>query len=193
MKNNTKCSFRKQLLMQKLTLKKRSNESWIERSGRVFFLRGRSMDKSLNCSRLVTTSPQLQHNREASDLCFSAEPQLYQVHYRNDSWSKWSEETGLTLCRRLCAAPQTPCWPPQHMCRCGRCLSLHQVLLWLVMTLLFPPDYSHTPQMMMMLHHLSNFCLFSPHRPSAGPNTDSKTHEHPKKLVTCKNLELLYH
>lgn len=47
-------------LCKRLTLKKRSRESWIERSGRVFFLRGRSMDKSLNCSRLVTTSPQLQ-------------------------------------------------------------------------------------------------------------------------------------
>lgn len=48
-------------MLEIFTLKKRSKESWIERSGMVFFLRGRSMDKSLNCSRLVTTSPQLQH------------------------------------------------------------------------------------------------------------------------------------
>lgn len=50
------------LFFRKLTLKKRSRESWIEWSERDFFLRGRSMDRSLNCSLLVTTSPQLQNN-----------------------------------------------------------------------------------------------------------------------------------
>ena len=51
-----------QLVGALLTLKKRSRESWMERSGRVFFRRGRSMDRSLNCSLLVTTSPQLERN-----------------------------------------------------------------------------------------------------------------------------------
>ena len=51
-----------QLVGVLLTLKKRSRESWMERSGRVFFRRGRSIDRSLNCSLLVTTSPQLEPN-----------------------------------------------------------------------------------------------------------------------------------
>lgn len=42
------------------TLKKRSKESWIDRGRRSFFLRGKSMERSLNCSRLVTVSPHLQ-------------------------------------------------------------------------------------------------------------------------------------
>lgn len=48
-----------QVKAQSPTLKKRSSESWMDLRGRVFLLRGRSIDRSLNCSRFVITSPQL--------------------------------------------------------------------------------------------------------------------------------------
>lgn len=37
--------------------------------GSVFFLRGRSMDRSLNCSRFITTSPQLFRKATMSSVC----------------------------------------------------------------------------------------------------------------------------
>lgn len=149
----------------------------MERSGRVFFRRGRSMDKSLNCSRFVTTSPQLhQRGKRVSGVAIM-------LGYKTcllDKCEKSRRKLALTLCTVSCAGPQTPCLLPQDRCRCETCPPRRLAPPWMP-TASFPGRLRLRGRSMMMKGtitkgtrhlHSSSSCSFSPRRPSAGPNTD---------------------
>lgn len=166
-----------------LTLKKRSRESWMERRGRVFFRRGKSIDKSLNCSRFVTTSPQLHQMGKRRWFGYNITTCLMDEYFRLRS------SLALTICTVSCAGPQTPCWLPLDRCRCEMCPPRRLGPAWMpkksLPGCLRPPEWSTKMKTMTMrvtrlLHPLSS-CSFSLHHPSAGPNTDWETRGHPRR------------
>lgn len=94
------------------TLKKRSSESWMDLRGRVFFRRGRLIDRSLNRSRFWTTSPHLQ-------MCHASLGRLQ--HYSTATHSLLEiNNTNLQPLWQITAASYSP-----FTCDCVLHLKLH--------------------------------------------------------------------